>query len=71
MEDISIPVIYMVVVNEEGQYSVWPERRSLPNGWKSEGQKGSKDECLAYIDKVWVDMRPLSLQKRMKESIHN
>ena len=50
---------YAVVVNDEEQYSIWLESRELPAGWRREGMTGAKDECLAHIDKVWTDMRPL------------
>jgi MbtH protein len=56
---------HVVVVNDEEQYSVWPERRPLPAGWRSAGVTGSKAECLAYIENVWTDMRPKSLRERM------
>lgn len=59
---------YAVVVNHEEQYSIWPQGREIPNGWKAVGKEGSKEECLAYINEVWTDMRPLSLRKRMEES---
>lgn len=60
-------LIYLVVTNHEEQYSIWPEYREMPNGWKSVGKSGKKAECLAYIDEVWTDMRPLSLRKYMAE----
>jgi MbtH protein len=59
--------IYRVVVNHEEQYSIWPAYRELPLGWREVGKEGLKDECLAYIEAVWTDMRPLSLQKKMEE----
>lgn len=58
--------IYRVVVNHEEQYSIWPEWKEIPNGWRAVGPTGPKDECLAYIKDVWTDMRPLSLRKRME-----
>jgi MbtH protein len=57
---------YCVVVNEEGQYSIWPAERELPRGWFDVGTHGSKEECLAHIDEVWTDMRPLSLVNAMR-----
>jgi uncharacterized protein YbdZ (MbtH family) len=60
--------IYKVVVNHEEQYSIWPEYKELPLGWKDVGKSGAKPECLAYIKEVWTDMRPLSLRKQMEES---
>jgi MbtH protein len=57
--------IYRVVVNHEEQYSIWPADRELPLGWNDVGRSGLKAECLAYIEEVWTDMRPLSLRQRM------
>lgn len=56
-------LVYKVVVNDEGQYSIWPSDRAAPAGWAEAGKAGTKDECLAYVDEVWTDMRPLSLRK--------
>jgi MbtH protein len=58
--------IYKVVVNHEEQYSIWPADRENPLGWREVGQRGRKEECLAYIKEVWTDMRPLSLRKEME-----
>jgi MbtH protein len=57
-----------VVVNHEEQYSIWPADREMPSGWREAGKQGSKAECLAYIEEVWTDMRPLSLRRKMDES---
>ena len=56
---------YQVVVNHEEQYSIWPAHKDIPAGWRAEGPKGEKAQCLEYIDKTWTDMRPLSLRKQM------
>jgi MbtH protein len=58
-------VIYKVVANHEEQYSIWPADRVNPSGWKDAGKVGDKAACLAFIEKVWTDMRPLSLRKQM------
>ncbi|CAL9430120.1 Protein MbtH [Actinosynnema sp. ALI-1.44] len=55
---------YLVVVNHEEQYSVWPADRPLPAGWRAEGTSGDKERCLAHIETVWTDMRPLSVRRR-------
>jgi MbtH protein len=57
--------IYKVVINHEDQYSIWPQHRSNPLGWKDVGKSGLKAECLAYIQEVWTDMRPRSLREKM------
>jgi len=59
---------YKVVVNHEEQYSIWFSERELPSGWKETGFRGNKAECLARIEEVWTDMRPLSLRKKMAEN---
>ncbi|MFF9673495.1 MbtH family protein [Streptomyces eurythermus] len=56
---------YLVVLNDEEQYSIWLADRELPIGWRPEGTRGSRAECLAHIGTVWTDMRPLSLRIRM------
>lgn len=61
-------ITYKVVINHEAQYSIWPADRENPLGWNDAGKVGSKPECLAYVDEVWTDMRPLSLRKQMDEA---
>src|ERR1044071_425205 len=63
--------IYKVVVNHAEQYSIWPEAKENPLGWKDGGPVGPKAECLAFIKEVWTDMRPLSLRKKMEEMAKN
>lgn len=57
---------YKVVVNHEEQYSIWPVDRENALGWQDAGKSGTKEECLAYIQEVWTDMRPLSLRQKME-----
>lgn len=56
---------YRVVLNDELQYSIWRADTEPPAGWRAEGTAGSREECLAHIDVVWTDMRPLSLREEM------
>jgi MbtH protein len=58
---------FMVLVNEEGQYSLWPTFREVPDGWKAVGPRGSRKECLDYIEENWTDMRPKSLVEQMSK----
>ncbi len=60
--------MYLVVVNHEEQYSIWPDYREIPGGWRSVGVRGTEQECLNHIENVWTDMRPLSLRKFMQEN---
>lgn len=59
--------VYTVVVNHEEQYSIWPLDLAVPAGWREVGRTGPKTECLAYIEQVWTDMRPLSVRRRAGE----
>jgi len=58
--------IYLVLVNDERQYSLWPADHKIPDGWSETGPKGNRRECLDWIDKTWTDMRPLSLVQQME-----
>lgn len=52
---------YLVLVNDEGQHSLWPSFVPVPAGWATIGPRGDRKTCLAWIDEHWTDMRPRSL----------
>jgi MbtH protein len=54
---------FAVVLNDEEQYSIWPAGRELPAGWHRSGFTGQRADCLAHIDEIWTDIRPLSLRR--------
>jgi MbtH protein len=56
--------IWKVVVNHDEQFSIWPADRENALGWNDVGKTGTKAECLAYIEEVWTDRRPLSMRER-------
>ena len=49
---------YVVVVNSDGQHSIWLKESEPPNGWRQVGMEGSRAACLAYIREYWTDLRP-------------
>ncbi|WP_239514059.1 MbtH family NRPS accessory protein [Streptosporangium sp. 'caverna'] len=53
---------YTVVCNHEEQYSIWRVGEPVPEGWREAGVTGSQEQCLAHIEEVWSDLRPLSLR---------
>ena len=63
MPDVEQTRPHAVVVNDEEQYSIWPQTRDLPAGWRPDGFTGSEEECLAHIEETWTDMRPASLRR--------
>jgi uncharacterized protein YbdZ (MbtH family) len=59
-------VVFRAVVNGEEQYSILSEDQPDVPGWQAAGKTGSKEECLAFIDQAWTDMRPVSLRRAME-----
>ena len=66
-EDTGSTTQYMVLMNHEEQYSLWPAHKAIPPGWEQVGPTGSEEECVAYVDEHWTDMRPKSLRERMEQ----
>jgi MbtH protein len=60
--------VYHVLVNEEGQHSLWPSFIEVPAGWTIVHESDSRAACLEFINQHWTDMRPRTLIERMKES---
>ncbi|MDX3129591.1 MbtH family protein [Streptomyces europaeiscabiei] len=56
---------FLVLVNEEGQHSLWPSFAEVPGGWTTVLQENSRDVCLNYIETHWTDLRPRSLARSM------
>jgi len=55
---------YRVLVNHEGQHSLWPEVIDVPAGWRKVFGEESREACLSYIEESWPDIRPASLVER-------
>lgn len=53
---------YVVVVNDEEQYSIWEDGAPVPGGWTPTGFTGDRSACLAHIEAIWTDLRPRSLR---------
>jgi MbtH protein len=56
---------FAVLVNIEGQYSIWPAGKAVPEGWSAVGPSGPKADCIAFIETHWTDMRVQSLVSSM------
>ncbi|ORT57436.1 MbtH family protein [Streptomyces sp. CB03238] len=52
---------FRVLVNREGQHSLWPVFAEVPEGWESVYGEADRQSCLAYVEEHWTDMRPRSL----------
>nr|WSW71257.1 MbtH family protein [Streptomyces sp. NBC_00995]WSW71676.1 MbtH family protein [Streptomyces sp. NBC_00995] len=53
--------LYLVLVNAEGQHSLWPADAAVPAGWSTAHEADSREHCLQYVEEQWTDMRPHSL----------
>jgi MbtH protein len=56
---------YLVLVNEEGQHSLWPEFAEVPAGWTVAHGPAGRQDCLDHVEANWTDMRPASLVRAM------
>ncbi|ROO87218.1 MbtH protein [Actinocorallia herbida] len=58
---------FLVLVNAEGQHSLWPVFTDVPAGWTTVHGPDARRDCLEYIEENWTDMRPASLIAAMAE----
>jgi MbtH protein len=53
---------FYVLVNDEGQHSLWPAFADVPDGWDVVFGESTRADCLAYVEQKWADIRPRSLR---------
>jgi MbtH protein len=59
---------YLVVVNAENQHSLWPVDIAVPDGWTIVHNSDTRQNCLAYVEEHWTDLRPASLVAAMRQT---
>lgn len=52
---------YFALINNEGQYSLWPTFVEVPAGWTIVHPQDTRQACLDYMQERWTDMRSRSL----------
>jgi uncharacterized protein YbdZ (MbtH family) len=57
---------YFVLINDEGQHSLWPVFANVPDGWRVIFGEDKRQACLDFVEKNWTDMRPNSLIRQME-----
>jgi MbtH protein len=57
---------FHALINDEGQYSLWPTFAEVPTGWRVVFGEDSRQACLDFIEANWTDMRPRSLVRAME-----
>lgn len=53
--------VFLVLINAEGQYSLWPAESAVPAGWDVVRGPADRATCLDHVTRHWTDMRPRSL----------
>jgi uncharacterized protein YbdZ (MbtH family) len=56
---------FFVLVNDEGQHSLWPAFAEVPAGWTRVYGEATRQECLDYVEENWTDLRPKSLVEEL------
>jgi MbtH protein len=56
---------FVVLINAEGQHSLWPAFAAVPGGWSVVFGAADRAGCLDYVGQNWTDMRPKSLVDEM------
>lgn len=59
--------VFFALINDEGQYSLWPEFAPIPEGWQASFGPSDRQACLDHIEQHWIDMRPASLVRAQDE----
>ncbi|GEC74121.1 MbtH family protein [Microbacterium oxydans] len=57
--------VFLALVNDEEQYSLWPEFAEVPSGWRIVFGPANRAATLEFIEKTWTDLRPRSLREAM------
>lgn len=52
LKTLNTEEMYIVLINHEEQYSLWPSYKPVSLDCKKVGQAKTKEKCLAYIDEV-------------------
>ena len=59
--------VFLVLVNDANQHSLWPAFRTVPAGWTVVHGEDTRENSLEYVSEHWTDMRPAGLVSAMAE----
>jgi MbtH protein len=60
---------YVVLSNDEEQYSLWPATIEVPGGWTVVHSADTRQACLEYVEQNWTDMRPKTLREASRAEL--
>ena len=52
-------ILFLVLVNTQQQYSIWPKILPIPDGWRSVHGPISRQHCMDWLKARWTDLRPI------------
>lgn len=57
---------FLVLQNDEGQMSLWPDFVDVPAGWRVIQGASSRAEAIDLVERTWKDLRPASLVRALE-----
>lgn len=61
--------VFLVLVNDEEQYSLWPSFAEVPAGWTIAQGESTRAVALEFVERTWTDLRPRSLREAMDAGV--
>ncbi|MFC9648544.1 MbtH family protein [Streptomyces sp. NPDC056937] len=55
--------VFHVLVNDEGQHSLWPSFSPVPAGWTAALSGVDRRTAIDFVEENWTDMRPRTLRE--------
>lgn len=49
---------FLILVNGNGQYSLWPLDIDVPVGWHIAYGDDTRARCLEFVTERWIDLAP-------------
>ncbi|KJK58370.1 MbtH family protein [Saccharothrix sp. ST-888] len=62
---------FSVLVNADGQFSLWPATVEVPAGWTVAHGPADRATSLDYVNEHWTDLRPSGLAGRRPRQPEN
>lgn len=56
-------ISFAILINDEHQYSLWPDILPTPSGWTRAQGPMSRQACMEWLATHWTDLRPRSLRE--------
>ncbi len=61
---------FLVLANDETQYSLWPETLAIPAGWQAVFGPDNAAACQSWLNNNWTDLRPSVQHSGAEESLY-